>query len=89
MSAGRNIASDLPGESWKQYAAGGPYNLVTDSPSGTACARLVVMLAAGDLTHAVLPDGVTDRPITGLPANFQHLGATSSITPTVSVVVYW
>jgi hypothetical protein len=89
MSAGRFTDSNACAPAWKQYAAGGPYNLVADSPDGAACARLVVLLAAGDLTHAILSDGATDRPITGLPAGYQHQGNTSSITPTVAVVVYW
>ena len=76
-------------QSWKQYAAGGPYDLVVDSPGGASCAREVRLLAAGDLTHCYMSDGATDRPLTGLPSGYVHAGATSSITPTVAVVVYW
>lgn len=82
--------STVPGHSWKQYAAGGPYNLVADSPTGNTAARLIVLLAAGDLTHAVMSDAAaTDRPLTGLPSGYQHVGHTSSVTPSVAIVVYW
>ena len=76
------------GLAWKQYPAGGPYNLLSDGPNRSTCARLVVMLTPGDLTTCRLPDG-TNSPLTGLPAGYQHPGATSEITPTAGCVVYW
>jgi hypothetical protein len=88
-TAGKNKESMLVGSNWKAYAAGGPYDFVADSPDGKACARLIVMLAAGDLTHAFLPDGATDRPLIGLPAGYQHMAACSGASPTVAIVVYW
>ena len=84
-----NESPATTGQSWKQYAAGGPYSLVSDSPDGATCAREVRLLAAGDLTACYLPDGTTNRPLTGLPSGYVHAGPVSSVTPTVAIVVYW
>ena len=81
--------STAPAIMWKQYAAGGPYDLIAGGPSGSQACRKIVLLAAGDLTACVAADGVTNRPITGAPAGFQHVAQCSSITPSVACVVYW
>ncbi len=73
---------------WKQYASGAERNLVADSPDGQTCARLVVPLAAGDFTLCKDQNNV-DRPITGLPAGYQHLASVSSVTSTVAFIAYW
>ncbi len=70
---------------WKRYAAGGPYNLVTEG--GTPC-RSVIALVDGDLTHAVNVDG-TDDPIAGLKAGMAIPIACTSITPTAAILVLW
>jgi len=72
----------------KQYAAGGPYDLVADG-NGDQCCKAVAFMATGNLTHCLMADGVTDRPITGAPAGYVHNAQCSSITPSVAVVVYW
>lgn len=75
---------------WKGYAAG-TRDLVADSPDGKTCARLIVMLAAGDLTNAFGPGGEAagNMPLTGLPANYRHQGSTSGVTSTAAFVAYW
>lgn len=88
-TAGRINDGHGSGYGWKAYAAGGPYDLVADSPDGKSCAREIRLLAAGNLTHAFFADGVTDAPLLGLPVGYVHTGQTSGISPTVAVVVYW
>ena len=80
--------SDAP--KWKRYAAG-VCDFVADSPNGRTCARLVILLADGDLTHAYGPGGEVagDMPLTGLPKGYRHQGATSGVTSTVALVAYW
>jgi hypothetical protein len=75
---------------WKQYAAG-THDLVADSPTRAHCARLIVMLAAGDLSAAYGPGGETagSMPLTGLPASYRHVGSTSGVTSTAAFVAYW
>ena len=86
---GRNNTGINVGESWKQYAPGAVADLVADSPDGKSCARMLILLAAGDLTACYQPDGVTNRPLTGLPDQYMHLGATSGATCTVGMIAYW
>ncbi len=76
---------------WKQYAGSASVrDLLADSPNGRTCARLIVMLAAGDLTHAYGPGGeAQDYPLTGLPSGYRHQGATSGVVSTVAFVAYW
>jgi len=73
---------------WKQYAAGGPYDLVADGGNGQCC-RSISFLASGDLTHCLQSDGTTDRPITAAPAGFVANVQATSISPTVAVLVCW
>lgn len=89
MAAGKIPTSTGTGSKWKQYAAGGPRDLIADGPGGSMCARRIVLLAAGDLSLCIGPDGATDSPLTGLPSGFEHVGATSSVTSTVGIIVYW
>jgi hypothetical protein len=88
MAFGKFNDSTSIGSRWKQYVSGGLRNLVTDSPDGATCARMVVLLAAGDLT--VCKDGSdVDRPLTGLPSGFQHTGSISEVNATVAFIAYW
>jgi hypothetical protein len=90
MAAQQQNDSTVPGHAWKQYAAGGPYNLIADGPTANCCARQIVLLAAGDLTACVMGDAAaTNRPLTNLPAGYTHVGHTASVTPSVAIVVYW
>lgn len=75
---------------WKQYALG-THDLVADSPNGRTCARLIVMLAAGDLTAAYGPKGEAggNMPLTGLASQYRHPGSTSGVTSTVAFIAYW
>ena len=88
IAGDRNKHAQPGSPRWKQYAAGGPYDLVTDGGNGLCCRRIAFM-ASGDLTHCLMADGVTDRPVLVAPAGFVHEAQASSISPTVSVVVYW
>ncbi len=88
MAAANETGSLEVGKRWKQYAAGGPYDLRADSPDGRSAARRIVLLAAGDLTLCTDAADV-DRPLTGLPAGYVHDAYCSRVTPTVAIVVYW
>lgn len=82
-----NYLTDPPVR-WKLYAAGAERDLVVDSPDGRTCARLVVILAAGDFTSCKDYGGV-DRPLPGLPAGFRHLANVSAINSTQAFIAYW
>jgi hypothetical protein len=79
--------SDHVGMDLKQYAAGGPYNLVADGGTG-CCARLIVMIGAGDLSACVNAAGV-DRPQTGLVAGERIEADIQSVTSTAAFRAYW
>jgi hypothetical protein len=74
------------GDDWKQYAAGAA-DLIADSPTGR-CARRIVLLAAGDLSPCVNAAG-TNKPMTGLPANYIHDAHVQSCTGSVAFIAYW
>ena len=80
--------AETVGDDWKQFAAGGPFDLTDGTNGPQRCARRVVMLAAGDLTACVNAAG-TNKPLTGLAAGYVHDGHTQSITPTAACIVYW
>lgn len=76
------------GEKWKQYASGSLQDLAADSPDGATCARMIVMLAAGDLTHC--HDAYNnDVPLTGLPAGYQHIASVQKAHGSVGFIAYW
>ena len=83
-----SFSSSTGAPRWKQYAAGGPYDLVADGGNGQCC-RSISFLAAGDLTNCLQSDGATNRPIIAAPAGFVANVQATSITPTVSVLVCW
>jgi hypothetical protein len=73
---------------WKQYAAGGPRDLVADGPPGGFCCRKIVLLEAGSLTLCEDANSV-DSPLTGLPAGYEHIGAVTRVTSSGAIIVYW
>lgn len=77
------------GEKLKQYAGGGPYNLVTDSPMQGYCAREILMCVDGDLTSLKDANGVEMGPFTGLKQNLRLNGHFTSVTPTAAIIVVW
>jgi hypothetical protein len=89
QQAGSDNTATSDSIKWKQYAAG-THDFVADS-NGSTCARLVILLAAGDLTAAYGPKGADggSMPLTGLPAGYRHHGSTSGVTTTAAIVVYW
>jgi hypothetical protein len=87
MSETKNY-SEAVGSDWKQYATG-PVDCIVDAPAGAkACARRVVMLAAGDLSPCLNADG-TNRALIGLPLGFVHDAQVKSFTTTAACIVYW
>jgi hypothetical protein len=90
QQAGSDNPSIADAVRWKRYAAGA-CDFVADSPNGKTCARLVILLAAGDLTSAFGPGGEAagNMPLTGLPAGYRHQGATSGVVSTAALVAYW
>jgi hypothetical protein len=76
-----------PASDWKQYEAGS-HNFLTDEGVPHIAARMIVMLADGDLTTCRNENGI-NRPLTGLPAGFEHRGRTTAVTSTVPFIAYW
>jgi len=90
QQAGSDNSATGDAPKWKQYAAG-VCDFVADSPNGKTCARLVIMLAAGDLSPCYGPrgDAGPNMALTGLPAGYRHQGSTSGCTASVAIVAYW
>lgn len=88
MSAKNAVAAggSVPSR-WKQYAAGA-HDLAADADGSGGAARKIVMLEAGDLTVCEDASGV-DRPLTGLPAGFEHIAIVRAVTSTAPFVAYW
>jgi hypothetical protein len=82
VSDSQHVGYDL-----KQFAAGGPYNLVAEGETG-CCARKIVMLAAGNLSSCINASG-TDRPQTGLSAGDVIEADIQSVTSTAAFRAYW
>jgi hypothetical protein len=89
MTAARITEFDGTSPKWKRYAAGGPYDLLADSPTKDACCRKIVFLDAGSLTQCVGGDGV-DVPLPDtMPAFWEHTGAVQTVTCSGAILVYW
>jgi hypothetical protein len=90
MSANKNYSTAV-GDKLKQYAAGGPYNLLADGPSANAnqTARQIQMCDAGALSSLKDADGNEMGPFNALLAGFTLSGHFSSVTTSVSIVVTW
>lgn len=79
--------NDGTGVKWKEYAAGGPRDLVAEG--GRPC-RKIVLLVAGTLTLCKNANDV-DEPLDAVtyPAFYEHVGAVSSVTSSGAILVYW
>lgn len=74
------------GIKWKQYAAGGPRDLVAD---GGGAARKIVLGEPGALTLCEDINNV-DSPIAqSMPQGWEHTAAVTRVTSTGTIIVYW
>ncbi len=77
------------GNACKYYAAGaGLIDLTTVSGKPQSCARRIVFLAAGAVTHLKDSSG-TDEPLAAVLAGQVHDMHTSALDSAVAFVAYW
>lgn len=79
--------NDGTGRKWKEYAAGGPRDLVAD---GGGLCRKIVLLEAGTLTLCEDINGV-DEPLNAVsyPAFYEHTAACKRVSSSGAILVYW